>query len=391
MDNYKQIREEALDFVRSAFKNMKEQYSYHNWKHTRFVHRAVLEISAATPELTANQEHLLELATIFHDAGFTQSREEHEELGAKLAEHFLKERNVSQDDINIVKSTILATKMGATPNNILEEIIQDADLSHMGKKGYATVYNVLFEEVKAYHMPDVDYATWKKMCIEFFDAHSYHTKYAKENFSPIKEQNKQKIMALENDTLPIAKSKKKQKSKADIPEKGIETMFRVSLRNHTNLSRIADNKANTLISVNAIIISIVLSTLFPKLDNNPNLIYPGISLLVVNIATIIVAILSVIPKTTHGIISRDQVEQKKGNLLFFGNFHRMSIDDFEWGIDEIMRDREYLYKTLTRDLFYLGKVLNRKYMFLRMGYYIFIIGLVISIGIFMFHLQGINI
>ena len=390
MNNYQQIKKEALNFVQAAFDGAPIKYPYHNWGHTQCVQQAALEIMEGSSNISEEEKQRVEIAAIFHDVGFVKSREEHEELGAAMAEKFLQERDAAPEEIEEVKKFILATKMSHAPENNLEGTIQDADLAHIGKKRYASVYNNLYEEVKQFHNPNLDYISWKKMCLDFFEEHKYNTTYAKKNFAPIKEQNKNKIMALKNDTLPVVKTKdkKKSKTKSDIPEKGIETMFRVSLRNHTNLSRIADNKANTLISVNAIIVSIVLSTLFPKLDNNPYLIYPGISLLAVNMTTIIVAILSVIPKTTHGIISREQVSNKKGNLLFFGNFHRMSIEDFEWGIDEIMHDKEYLYKTLTRDLFYLGKVLNRKYMFLRLGYYIFIIGLVISIGLFMYHLQS---
>ena len=130
----------------------------------------------------------------------------------------------------------------------------------------------------------------------------------------------------------------------------------------------------------------MLSALFPKLDSNPYLIYPGIALLAVNIVTIVIAILSVIPKTTHGKLTRQQVDEKQGNLIFFGNFHAMSLEDFEWGIDQVMGDRDYLYKSLTRDLFFLGKVLNKKYRYLRIAYYIFIIGLVISISLFVLSL-----
>jgi hypothetical protein len=159
-------------------------------------------------------------------------------------------------------------------------------------------------------------------------------------------------------------------------------MFRVALRNHLNLSKIADNKANTLISVNAIIISIVLSTLFPKMDNNPYLIYPGLTIIIFSIITILISILSTIPKTSHGVLSREEVLNKEGNLIFFGNFHKMPLDDYEWSIGELMKDRDYLYKSLTRDLYFLGKVLNRKYMLLRYSYYIFMIGLIASIVMF---------
>ncbi|NND94139.1 MAG: phosphohydrolase, partial [Flavobacteriales bacterium] len=146
--------------------------------------------------------------------------------------------------------------------------------------------------------------------------------------------------------------------------------------------RIADDKANTLISVNAIILSIVLSALFPKMDSNPWLIYPGMALILVSISTIILATLSTIPKTTHGSVSVEDVKNKRGNLLFFGNFHSMSLSEFEFGIRELMKDGEYLYGSLTRDLYFLGIVLNRKYGLLRRAYLIFVVGLVISILLF---------
>jgi hypothetical protein len=180
----------------------------------------------------------------------------------------------------------------------------------------------------------------------------------------------------------LKKERKKNEPKFNT-EKGIETMFRVSLRNHISLSQIADDKANTLISVNAIILSIVLSALFPKLDSNPWLLYPGISLILVSITTIIMATLSTIPKTSQGVITEEDVKNKRGNLLFFGNFHKMSLKEYEWGVGELMKDGKYLYSSLTRDLYFLGLVLNRKYRLLRYGYFTFVIGLVLSIALFL--------
>ena len=93
------------------------------------------------------------------------------------------------------------------------------------------------------------------------------------------------------------------------------------------------------------------------------------------------------PKTTHGKLSRKEVEERKGNLVFFGNFHKMSLEDYEWGMGELMQDRDFLYKSLTRDLYFLGKVLNRKYNLLRYSYYTFVVGLVISIAMFVINLR----
>ena len=57
----------------------------------------------------------------------------------------------------------------------------------------------------------------------------------------------------------------------------------------------------------------------------------------------------------------------------------MKLDDFEWAMQEMMKDKEYLYGSLTKDLYFLGLVLNRKYNLLRLTYTVFIVGLVISV------------
>src|SRR5690554_8164002 len=64
--------------------------------------------------------------------------------------------------------------------------------------------------------------------------------------------------------------KEKKLKKLERPERGIDTLFRVTLRNHTQLSAIADSKANILLSVNSIIISIILTAIIPKLDSPSN-------------------------------------------------------------------------------------------------------------------------
>ncbi len=172
-----------------------------------------------------------------------------------------------------------------------------------------------------------------------------------------------------------------KKNKIELPERGIETMFRVALRNHITLSDIADTKANILLSVNAIIISVALSNLIPKLDNPSNsyLIYPTLIFLAFTVASIVLSVLATRPNVTRGKFSKEDVANQKVNLLFFGNFHQMSLSDFEWAMGEMMQDRDYLYGSLTKDLYFLGLVLNRKYGLLRTTYTVFMIGIVISV------------
>ena len=170
-------------------------------------------------------------------------------------------------------------------------------------------------------------------------------------------------------------------------------MFRVALRNHITLSDIADTKANILLSVNAIIISLVLSNLVSKLDNPSNsyLIWPTVIFAGFTVASIVLSVLATRPNVTSGKFSKQDVADKKVNLLFFGNFHKMKLDEFEWAMSEMMQDRDYLYGSLTKDLYFLGLVLNRKYNLLRQTYTVFMIGIVISVLAFgiAFHYSGV--
>jgi hypothetical protein len=159
-------------------------------------------------------------------------------------------------------------------------------------------------------------------------------------------------------------------------------MFRATYRTHINLSAIADNKANIMLSVSAIIISIVVSNLLPQLKMNPRLAFPTFLLLAVCLLALIFAILSTRPKVTGGTVTDEDIRNRKANLLFFGNFFNMEIEKFQEGMMEMIRDNEFLYHSMTRDLYFLGKVLAVKYKYLRICYAIFMYGIILSLAAF---------
>ena len=123
----------------------------------------------------------------------------------------------------------------------------------------------------------------------------------------------------------------------------------------------------------------MVSVLFRKLEEFPQLLLPTLMLVVTCLITIVLAILATRPNVAKGRFTRDDIHNKKTNLLFFGNFHNMQLKDYEWGMKEMMNDREYLYGSMIKDIYFLGKVLAKKYKFLRISYNIFMFGLVISI------------
>lgn len=396
------VLQKAEEFISKLYKDkLYQQHSYHNFSHTVRVVQAVKELIAAENIADTDAEHLL-IAAWFHDIGYSKSCEKHEVESAKMAREFLQQENYPEEDIEVVCQLILATQYTIEPKNKLEGYLKDADFSHFADPNYSSICCLLRTELKDCLNKDFTDLEWalgnKDMML---NKHRYYSDYAQKNWQPIKDQNLLKIyQQIENlhPQEPVSeatkKSNKKQKkaNKANRPDRGIDTLFRVTLNNHTRLSDIADSKANILLSVNAIIISICLSTLIPKLDSakNAHLIYPTFVLLLSSVSTIIFAILSTKPKVTSGTFTRADIEKQKVNLLFFGNFHKMPLEEYTWAINEVMKDRTYLYNSLIQDLYYLGLVLNRKYRLLRITYNIFMIGIIASVISFVWAFIGIG-
>ena len=160
------------------------------------------------------------------------------------------------------------------------------------------------------------------------------------------------------------------------------------MRNHITLSDIADTKANILLSVNAIIISLVLANLISKLDTNPYLVYPTAIFTISCVISMVLSIIATRPNITSGEFTKEDVANKKVNLTFFGNFHKMSLEEYDWAVNELLKDKDYVYSSLTKDLYFLGKVLERKYRILRITYTVFMIGIIISVFSFGYALKS---
>jgi predicted metal-dependent HD superfamily phosphohydrolase len=382
---------QVQDFVSDLIKGkLSTAYSYHNLDHTIGVVNAV-ENLCDEEKVSPSDKEILVVAAWFHDTGYTNGCNNHEDLSIEIATRFLKENEKSDDYIAAVSLLIKATAKEYVPQTLLEKIIKDADYHHILNEDYVFSCEVLrkeWENVEGKVFTDLEWATEN----EFFlsKVHQFYTPYALKHWQPLKEKNikrlRKKIKKMKEEF------KKEDKKKEEKPERGIDTLFRVTLGNHTRLSGIADSKANILLSVNAIIISIALSTLIPKLDSprNVHLVIPTFIMLMSSVITIIFAILSTRPKVTKGVFTKKDIEDKKVNLLFFGNFYKMPLDEYQWAMNEMMKDREYLYNTMIKDLYFLGIVLEKKYRLLRVAYNFFMIGIVLSVIAFVIAFKTIN-
>jgi hypothetical protein len=97
------------------------------------------------------------------------------------------------------------------------------------------------------------------------------------------------------------------------------------------------------------------------------------------------AILATRPNVLQGKFNEDDIKKKRTNLLFFGNFHSMDIENYEWAMKEMMKDGDYLYGSMIKDIYYLGKVLGKKYKYLRISYNIFMFGFIVAIVAFILY------
>ena len=165
--------------------------------------------------------------------------------------------------------------------------------------------------------------------------------------------------------------------------RGIETLFKSSYRVQMDLTSLADNKANMMISINGIIISIILASVAPKLDSNPWLLIPTTVLLVGTLVSMIYAILAARPRVMRNPITLSDLKHSKGNILFFGNFANMAEDDFVRGLEELMWDKPLIYDTMMRNIHSLGSVLNKKFGLLQVAYTSFMVALTLGVGSFL--------
>jgi predicted metal-dependent HD superfamily phosphohydrolase len=388
--NYAELSKKVEEHVISYFNSRENpQLTYHNLDHTLSVVKAAKQI-ADDYQLSDKELFIVTAAAWFHDIGYLKGAEKHEEKGAKMAHVFLHKSGVNSESIQTITECILATTLPQNPKTTLEEIVCDADLSHLGSDDFWEKSKLLRKEMENREARFISKDEWRKSTTDFLINHHYFTNYGESVLAKKKKENLEKLQQKE-----VKKNKKSDENKTGEPEKsvnpkkkeerssrsnrGVETMFRISSSNNQRLSDMADNKAHILISVNSIILSAIISLVLHKLDEYRYLAWPTYLILSVSVFTIIYSILATRPTISKGTFSKDEVEEKKVNLLFFGNYYKMSLDDYSHSMQQVMSDTVFTYKTLVQDVYFQGIVLGRKYKLLRKGYNIFMFGLIASV------------
>ncbi|ACU04685.1 conserved hypothetical protein [Pedobacter heparinus DSM 2366] len=379
---YREILDQLRTHVASLFHAHNDaRFIYHNLHHTEQVVENTVKI-ASHYQLSDQDFFIVTAASWFHDLGYLFDCRQHEARGEIMAAEFLTGKGVNPEIIAQVSGCILATRMPQNPVGLLQQIVCDADLFHLGSDSFKERNKLMRREASAFCNKEIDKTEWRVKTIALFKAHHYHTDFCRQLLDAKKAQNLAEMEHKLTHPAPLETTaivKKEKKKKSDRPERGVETMFRISSTNHQRLSDMADNKAHIMISTNSIILSVILSLLLRKLEDNPHLIIPTLLLLIVCVVTMVFSILATRPSIPEGIFTPEDIREKRVNLLFFGNFYRMSLPDYQEGMLKMMEDRDFLYGSLIKDVYAQGVVLGRKYRLLRIAYSVFMFGIVAAV------------
>ncbi len=360
----------VVDLLKSG---LTPDHGYHDLKHTLYVRDATQELGRRY-QLGDEELELLEMAALFHDTGFTKTYVGHEDVSKEIATAFLQNANFPKEKIDTVRRLIEVTKLGVEPEPLLEKIMKDADFNTSGPT-YEEKSEALRKEWEVFNGQKFTEDGWLKNGLDFWEGHRFYTGEAQALYGEAKRKTLKILKKAYDRINPNLEDLEFAISKS----KSAQMMFKTTLRNQIDLTNIADNKANIMLSINSLLITIGIPMLGSNLKEHPNLVYPAAVLLLTCILSIVFATLATRPVKMHGLTDPALIDTGKSNLFFFGNFFKMSREDYMMGLMRVMQTEENIDMSIVNDLYFLGRTLGNKYHRLRITYQIFMFGMVATV------------
>jgi len=210
--------------------------------------------------------------------------------------------------------------------------------------------------------------------------------------------------SLEELTDNIKKTKKKKQAYS----KAVETMYRNAYRAQLDMISLAATKANIMISLNGFIVSILMVSGSFIFVNDPGFLIPVVVFLLTSASSIYFALKSASPDAPkkHKRLStcllalltrkitfkefnsyrespKDVFDRENSNILIFEDFAKVSKEVYLECMDELIHDPEKVYLKMSDQLYFLGRVADKKFTNLRYSYTVFRRGLILSIAVFL--------
>ncbi len=383
------LRETAL-YVRDYYsRHFSEHHYFHNYNRTMNIVRNS-DALAVNMNLGKQELKMAHLAAWFLELGVHRDYHDYQVISVELARDYFKTKELEAGVFDKIEECILSTRIPQQPVSLISQLVCDAGMYHLAEKEALQNLDALRVENSVIAGKDFSDEEWLNENIRTISNHFYFTTCARELFQKRKEktlaafQAKRELLHViqkENGGpahhLPAAE--KKIGADDDVKlERGVESFFRITERRHMDLANKAHDKASLLISVNAIVMSIVLSVLVTKLEDNTYLVLPTLCLVITSGVTIVLSIISTRPR----IINSHSTDQKGGeeiNILFFGDFAKLPLAEYKKRMKETYKNRTELYDSLIKDIYYQGLVLSWKFKYISKAYNVFMYGFITTI------------
>jgi HD superfamily phosphodiesterase len=186
-NNVMQYEKAYLFLIHKLETELPSWLTYHNVQHTKDVLEATQYLAKAE-NVSGKPYLLLVTAAAYHDVGFTEGYEGHEELSCKIAQQYLPQFDYNSEEIEQVCELIMATQIPQTPKSLLGQILCDADLLYLGTDNYVEIAENLYKEFKKKGIVN-DRVAWNKMQHSFLKSHHFFTQTAIKGYAQKKEEN----------------------------------------------------------------------------------------------------------------------------------------------------------------------------------------------------------
>lgn len=353
------------------------EVNLHYWNYTR-KHIKILEDFKKNVDGSEEEYLIAETALYFLFTGLSMDDDDTLNRSMDIAREYLFKEDMSATFIDRAVQTMSAYYNRFKVKHLSEALFQDIIHRYMGKKNIMQVLNDKWVERNTIMKDEIDYGTFLVKQFQILNRHEYNTDYAIELY----EEKKLKNVEILHREIQIIKG-----SHSFGSNKRAMTMFKTALRNHIDLVHVTDKKAGIMISINAILLTVIIPILSGKFFEIHQFVIPYSILLITCGVTVILATYATRPQVQDGKVNQAEVQKGSRSLFFFGNFWRMPKDKYQEAIKAVIVREKTFENSVINDLYDLGRILGIKYQRLRWCYSAFAIGValtMVSLGLTFF-------
>jgi len=192
--NFIKLLDKIKKKIAKDFRHAKTQgLIFHNLNHTKMVVKYTARISEHY-QLEPEKHFIVMAAAWFHDSGYLSGAVEgHENRGAENARAYLTKKGLSEPLIESVSQCIASTSLREMPQELLSQIICDADLYHLGTKDFFDQNKLVRKEAEWMSGNKIDKSDWRKQTIVFLESHQFKTTFCQELLAEGKLKNLEKL------------------------------------------------------------------------------------------------------------------------------------------------------------------------------------------------------